>query len=283
MRRAFTWHWNLLGLGAGVAVGILSGKPDVVLPIVAAAELAYMGFFGTSQRFQNVLRGKEMVADTPPPLPFEAKLDRLLSQLSDDEITRFQKLRDRIRKLIMLRRRVRTVDPDLAGATTFRVESLDKLLWLFLKLLHERHALAQFTDSTDRDELMAIAEKTEVELETIQKETANPRLLRSLEEKLETIRSRIANYDVSEENLAIVNIELDKTEQKINHICELGMTNTDGVDLSAQIEALSDSLESSERTMNDLVISSPFETESGPRPVLLDLQEGEYAEERRLE
>ena len=61
------------------------------------------------------------------------------------------------------------------------------------------------------------------------------------------------------------------------------MTNTDGVDLSAQIEALSDSLESSERTMNDLVISSPFESETGPRPVLLDLEEVESIGKIELE
>ena len=36
LRTAFTYHWNLLYVGAGVAVAVISGRPDVVLPLVAA-------------------------------------------------------------------------------------------------------------------------------------------------------------------------------------------------------------------------------------------------------
>ena len=274
MRRAFTWHWNLMGIGAGVAFGFLSGKPDIILPIVGAVELAYMGFVGTSSRFQKVLVGKEMLDDKPPPLPVESKLNRLLSQLDGEDISRFEGLRDRIRKLVLLRRRVESSDPEyVGGSSSFRIESLDRLLWLFLKLLHQRHALDQFTAVTDHDHLVREAAFTETELEEARTTSQNPRLLRSLEEKLDTIQQRIENYVTSEENLRIVEIELDKTEQKINHICELGMTNADGIDLTSQIEALTDNLESNERSMQDLAISSPFEQDQGPRPVLLELDD----------
>ena len=60
LKRAFKWHWNLLGLGAGVALALLSGRPDVVLPIVAAGELAYLGFLGMNDRFQRVLKVEEL-------------------------------------------------------------------------------------------------------------------------------------------------------------------------------------------------------------------------------
>ena len=55
LKRAFKWHWNLLALGAGVVIGLLSDSPDIILPMVAASELAYIGFLGLNPRFQNVL------------------------------------------------------------------------------------------------------------------------------------------------------------------------------------------------------------------------------------
>ncbi|MFT5495635.1 MAG: hypothetical protein ACI9TH_001026 [Kiritimatiellia bacterium] len=287
MRRAFTWHWHLLALGGGVVLGILSGKPDVALPVVAALELGYLGFIGTNQRFQKVLQAQALAkaeAGGPPPLPKESRLNRLLSQLTDKDIQRFQVLRNRCTDLIKLRQRIESSDPNYSGGSTFQTDSLDKLLWLFLKLLHQKNALAQFTNTTERSDLVEEAEETREEIEEVHQGSKNPRLIRSLEEKLATVESRLVNYDQSEENLRIVEVELDKTEQKISHIVELGMTTTDGTDLSAQIEALTMSIESNEAAMQDLNLHSLFEEEPDePRPVLLDLDEVSMASYVELE
>jgi hypothetical protein len=287
LSRAFTWQWNLLALGAGITLGILSGIPDVVLPIVVATELGYLGFIGTQQRFQNVLRGKELLAagrGAPPPLPRESQLDRLLGQLSDPDIRRFQLLRNRCTALLKLRRRVHSGDPKHGGGSRFHIESLNKLLWLFLKLLLQKNALAQFTGSTERPELVAESEKTQAEIESVREGSSNARLIRSLEEKFTTIQSRIENYDQSEQNLRIVDVELDKTEQKISHIVELGMTSTDSTDLSAQIEALTMSVESNEVAMQDLNLHEVFkEDPEGPYPGLIELDDDAMANDLELE
>ena len=57
MKRAFTWHWHLLGLGVGVVAGIFSGHPEMVLPLVAAGELLYLGMLGTNDRGEFFLQG----------------------------------------------------------------------------------------------------------------------------------------------------------------------------------------------------------------------------------
>ena len=77
-----------------------------------------------------------------------------------------------------------------------------------MKLLLQKNALAQFTGSTERPELVAESEKTQAEIESVREGSSNARLIRSLEEKFTTIQSRIENYDQSEQNLRIVDVEL---------------------------------------------------------------------------
>ena len=53
LKAAFSWRWNLLGVGAAVVFSFLSGLPDVVLPLVGAVELAYLGLLSTNPRFRK--------------------------------------------------------------------------------------------------------------------------------------------------------------------------------------------------------------------------------------
>ena len=53
IQKAFTNHWNLLGLVGGIGFSFLSGSPLIGLPLVAAAEIAWLGIVGTHPRFQQ--------------------------------------------------------------------------------------------------------------------------------------------------------------------------------------------------------------------------------------
>ena len=53
IRKAFTNHWNLLGLVGGIGFSLLSGSPEIGLPLVVAAEVAWLGVVGTHPRFQQ--------------------------------------------------------------------------------------------------------------------------------------------------------------------------------------------------------------------------------------
>ena len=57
----------------------------------------------------------------------------------------------------------------------------------------------------------------------------------------EALEQRVANYDQAHENFDLVNAEVDKTEQKIVHLCEVGMTNRDPSGLSHQIDGIAES------------------------------------------
>ena len=70
LKRAFRWHWHLLGLAAAAGAALLSGDPGMWLPVVAAGEVAYMGMLGLNPRFQAILKlgerpGKPAAAADP--------------------------------------------------------------------------------------------------------------------------------------------------------------------------------------------------------------------------
>ncbi len=267
LKRAFTWHWHLLGLGAGATVAVLSGAPLLWLPFIAAAELGYLGFLGLNPRFQKVLKAEKQ---SPPPLPEDpgVRFQRLMAFLSPDDANRFENLRHRCSELVSLRRTIQSKDRT-PGVENFRGESLDRMLWLFLKLLHQRSGLERFLGATRRDQIETELAAAEKQLATSQSrdQTAGlpeTRLTASVRERITTIRERLDNHRKAGESLELVGAEIDKTEQQITHLCEVGMTTSDSAGLSVQIDSISESLQSSERIFTDNSFSQIYDDEPAP-------------------
>lgn len=267
LKRAFTWHWHLLGLGAGLGVAVLSGAPMVVLPLLAAAELGYLGFLGLNPRFQNVLKGQKK---TPPPLPVDPRqrYQQLLSFLSETDSARFDDLRRRCAELVNLRRSM-DAKQGTSGVEDFRGESLDRMLWLFLKLLHQRSGLEKFLGATHRENIEAELKSAEQQLATAQERgkaagLPESRLATSIRERITTIRERLDNHQQARDGLELVTAEIDKTEQQITHLCEVGMTMSDSAGLTAQIDSISASLQSSEKIFAETSFSQIYDDEQAP-------------------
>lgn len=267
LKRAFTWHWHLLGLGAGLGVAVLSGAPMVILPLLAAAELGYLGFLGLNPRFQNVLKGQKK---TPPPLPVDPRqrYQQLLSFLSEADSARFDDLRRRCAELVNLRRSM-DAKQGTSGVEDFRGESLDRMLWLFLKLLHQRSGLEKFLGATRRENIETELKSAEQQLATAleRDKTAGlpeSRLATSIRERITTIRERLDNHQQARDGLELVTAEIDKTEQQITHLCEVGMTMSDSAGLTAQIDSISASLQSSEKIFAETSFSQIYDDEQAP-------------------
>ncbi len=264
LKRAFKWHWNLLFLGAGATVGLLSDSPSVILPAVLAGELAYLGFLGLNQRFQNVLRGKKLVDEQDNRL----RVRHLVDFLSTRDRRRFELLQKQCRELTLLQRRLDS-QRAVGGAhgDQFRTESLDKLLWLFLKLLYQKTGIDRFLDQTDRESLGVQLEEATSDVSQAEADGRDERLIQSLNEKRTTMESRVANYDRAMENSDLLAAEIDNTEQKIVHLCEVGMSNRDSSSLSHQIDGIAKSVELSERALGDLHIEQ-YLPEDAPPPLV---------------
>lgn len=267
LKRAFTWHWHLLGLGAGAAVAVLSGAPLVILPFLAAAELGYLGFLGLNPRFQNVLKGQKK---SPPPLPVDPRqrFKQLMAFLNPEDADRFESLRQRCLDLVKLRHDMAAKEGS-SGVDDLRGESLDRMLWLFLKLLHQRTGLEKFLGATRRETIEAELRSAEEQLATAQqrdKDSGLPesRLSTSIRDRVTTIRERLDNHGKAAESLELVSAEIDKTEQQITHLCEVGMTMSDSAGLSVQIDSISESLQSSEKIFSEASFSQIYDDEPAP-------------------
>lgn len=96
LKRAFKWHWHMLGLGAATVMALLSGNAGMWLPVVAAAEVGYMGMLGMNPRFQAILKLEERKKqNVPPPLNPAQRFQQLMSFLSSGDVQRFEGLRRR--------------------------------------------------------------------------------------------------------------------------------------------------------------------------------------------
>ena len=251
IKRAFKWHWNLLFFGGAVAFGLISGLGSVVLPAALGLELGYLGFLGTNSRFQNVLRGISArdSQDRARRAEGEAKLGSILQSLSEDDSRRFLHLRMRCAELIKLRRAMEA-SPVGDSAGSFRAESLDRMMWLFLKLLHQKNGIETFLNTAQRSRMDFERSEAREQLEAAGKRAGEAattsRLVDSIKAKLATIEDRIANHERAEDAYRLICAEVDKTEQKIIHVCEAGMTGQDVSDLSIQVDSISDTMKASE-------------------------------------
>jgi hypothetical protein len=282
LRRAFTWHWHLLGLGSLVSLAFLSGQFEAWLPFLAAGEVAYMGLLGLHPRFQRVLRGISAaeIRANEEAAAAKARFEQLMNFLSAGDEVRFRRLHERCAELLALRHNMDAKESN-ASVESFRAESLDRMLWLFLKLLHQRSGLERFLQSTLREDVEKELKKAESQLQEAQQRDVaaglpESRLTTSIAERAATIRERLENHRKASEDLELVTAEIYKTEQQITHLVEVGMTMRDSVSLTAQIDGISESLQSSERTFASGAHTSFLDEESAP-PLLsarADLTQG---------
>ena len=219
---AFRWHWNLLALGGCIAFAFLSGLPGLILPLLGAAEIAYLGLLSTHPRFRKSVDARRF-KDTSA-TERELELHNIMSVLSEADAHRFQSLRERCAVLNRLARQFRSAASSAEDRLgSMHVDSLERLLWMFLKLLYSKDAVIRFLEETDREALVAEIAESEKQVETLKKEARRENLIRSLEDKLATMRQRLANYDASRENFELIVAELDRIEQKIAAVSEMSL------------------------------------------------------------
>jgi hypothetical protein len=260
IKEAFTYRWNLLIFGGAVAAAVLSPTPDVILPLVAAGEIAYLAGLTTLPRFQAAIDARAHSESKGglgrPPQESDQdtrnKLLEVLNAIEPERRNRFLRLRARCVEMQRIANAVRGDTRDASGASQeLRAPALDRLLWVFLKLLLAQQAIERFLKATDGAQL----KKNLVALEEKQRTAAtkgDERIVRSVTDAMATAQMRLDNYAKAEGNFDFVALELDRIEQKIQALAEMAVSHENPDELSVQVDAVADGMAQTEATIREL-------------------------------
>jgi hypothetical protein len=281
LKEAFLYRWNLLLFGGAAAAAIMTGKPDIALPLVAAAEITYLAGLATLPRFQAAIDAKARAetraaggAGARDTGDSRTRLMEVLRGLGDERRNRFLRLRARCVEMTRLANAVRGDTRDDSGAShELRTPALDRLLWVFLRLLLSEQALERFLRAADGEQLKQ--NLADLQARQAAAQTRNDdRILRSLTDSIATAELRVENYDKARSNAEFIAVELDRIENKIQALTEMAISHQDPDAISAQVDAVAEGMSQTEETIRQLQsITGMTEADSTPDILSLDVSD----------
>ena len=258
IRKAFTNHWNLLGLVAGIGFSVLSGNAEIGLPLVAAAEVAWLGFVGTHPRFQryvDVIENEELRSHDAA--ASDERMRKMFAALPRGLQNRFTEILKQCHELRSIGQGYRAANSATEDGTIseLRLNGLDKLLWLYLKLLFTEYSLNRFFETTGAEqiqrELKQVQERLNREQER-QSGTQRDRIIATLEDNLETCKQRMANFSQARDSYELVRAEQQRLETRIRSLAEMSISEGDPGTISSQVDTVAGSVAETEKTLEDL-------------------------------
>ena len=275
IQTAFMVPWNLLALFGGMGFSVLSGQPDIFVPLVMAGEIAYLGFLGTHPRFQTYVDVIEATdARQKNSVTADVVLKQIMQQLPGTAISRYEKLRTRcaeLRQIALDLKKTGTLD-DNVPLDSFQIAGLDRLMWIFLRLLYTQFSLGKFLERTNVDRIQMDVKQVEARIKQLPPNDSSPhaeKMRHTLEDNLRTCNERIENYQKAESTHELVGLELDRLENKIKSLAELGVNRQEPDFISGQVDQVAKSMVETEKTMNDLQFATGLAAVNDEVPELL--------------
>ena len=274
IRAAFLQPWNLLLFFGSIGMTVVTGTQDLA-PFIMAAEMTFLAGLASMPRFRTAVDAKinaKERAETEKMTPAaEVALQRMVASLPNAGLRRFLSLRQRCYEMrdiaAGIRGQAHTDTGDIT-AEAMRNSSLDRLLYLFLKLLVSQSALERFLNTTSEREL-------ELRLQDVQARKAqaqaggDERIVRSLQDSEADATLRLENYRNSLKDAEFVNVELDRIETKIRTLVETAVSRQDADALSVQVTAAADSMKQTEDAVRNLQHLTGIESALEETPAIL--------------
>ncbi len=276
VKAAFLNRWNLLAFLGAIGAALISGQPDVAIPIVLAGEAAYLGFVGTHPKYQKYVDiNQAQAVQQASTQQNEQVLQRIRQSLPAMALQRFNTLRDRCQRLRQIAsdlKHPRLGDVD-SSLDAMQIEGLDRLLWVFLRLLFTQHSLQQFLDNTSLESMQEDRRALENRLAAEDSKDMSERaqkIRHALKDNLQTVKDRISNYHRAEENFEFVELEIDRLENKIKSLAEMAVNRQEPDFISSQVDQVASSMKHAENTMNDLQFATGLGAVDEQAPELME-------------
>ena len=274
LKEAFLFRWNLLLFLGAAAAAVMTPVPDVLLPLVFAGEITYLAGLISLPRFRAAIdakaHGAARVEDgagaQPPPLPLAATLAGLPAEARK----RFEHLRERCLEMRGIAAGVRGAAGVQPGTPEeARSPGLERLLWLFLRLLLSKAALDRFLLTMNEAELSAKLAELRTSFEAAQK-AGDDRIVRSLQDSIAMAELRLDNYARAQKNTSFVSVELDRIEGKIRALAEMAVNRQDPDFLSSQVDSAAESMRQTEKAVSELQHLTGLADQLEDPPAILD-------------
>ena len=266
IKAAFANRWHLLALGGALGFGVLSGMIGVFGPLIAAAEIAYVGLLGTHPKFQRYVDAQEAKrARGGESQTVDDSLRRIMNALPRPSLQRFEALRTRCMELRQIALDLQPDGVDTGGASLeqFQLAGLDRLLWIYLRLMYTEFSLSRFFEQTKDERIQKEIERLEGRIAKKSEAKQTPhseKILEALRDNLQTSQDRLANYHKAKENFELVQLEIERLENKIRSLSELAVNRQEPDYISGQVNEVAHSMVHTESTINELQFATGLRT-----------------------
>ena len=268
LKTAFTTKWNLLLFGGGVAAAFISGFPGIILPLVAAGEVYYLASMLANDRFRSAVEAQDAKSRRATEAAGAREAyERIRKNLPPALLKRFDQLRDHCLKLVELGGSIR--GPDGSGPDKTALESLDRLLWGYLRMIWGANTLSDFLDRTDDGAIRARIADLERRLAKMPKDDPGSAAMRgTLEDHLKTSRERLDNIDEARRKLDLVAAEIERLEAKIAALAESSVAKRDVTDIAQRVDEVAEGMRKTDETMRQLPLPPELEDLDEPPAML---------------
>ena len=268
LKRAFLYRWNLLLFIGGSAAAALSPWPDAIVPLVLAVEVTYLGGLISRPRFRDAIDAQVYKEGQQPRTQVQGgdqSLAEIVNSLPQESRRRFDVLRSRCLEMKAI---ARGVGGERASSTEdLSTTAMDRLLWIFLRLLASQQGLDRFLSSTSAGQITSLIEEAKAKLSSF---AQDERFKRSLQDSVAAQELRLENYKKAAQNAEFVRVELDRIEAKIQALAESSVNRQDPDALSSQIEGVAESVQSTESAIRELQQITGLVDQMQEPPAILD-------------
>jgi hypothetical protein len=277
IKAAFTNRWNLLALMAGTGVAIIGGRPDIILPLVLAAEAAYLAVVGGNSKFQNYIDTQQHQQKRASQSKNNARLLRQMRRaLPRDLRDRYHQLQERcaeLQKIATDLKHHQDEDHHDQALESLHVKGLDRLLWIYLRLLFTYNSLQKFLNKTSIQRIRSDIQRIQSRLDMLDPDDQSPhaqKVRHTLQDNLATSQNRADNYERARSNHEFVELEIDRLENKIKSLAEIAVNRQEPEYVSTQVDLVANSMLETERTMNDLKVFTGLSHHDEEVPPILE-------------
>lgn len=283
LKAAFTFRWNLLLFPAAAAAAAISPLAAALLPLVAAAEIAFLVGLCALPRFRAAIDARvqqqlRAAAAGEPAAAAQQSLEALLAGLDEPARARFERLRARCLQMHAIASGVGGRTGRNRPADELHTPALDRLLWVFLRLLYSQASLQRFQAATDGGQIERLLAASRQRLAAAEA-GGDERLLRSLKDTLATQEVRLDNFQKARANAEFVAVEIDRLEGKIHALSEMAVNRQDPDFISREVDSVAASMQHTEQAISQLSAVDGLLDDLGEPPPIL--QQGRTLEERR--